>query len=101
MHTAEHYGFLLDGNAHDRALLPPGAFGALEPGLAAAGLAPAQRWLHPGGLPCWSLLHALRAATAVRWRPFRVIAQDARASHAPVCCQAGCRAGRCCTRCAW
>ncbi|KAK9843754.1 hypothetical protein WJX81_004943 [Elliptochloris bilobata] len=61
----EHYGFLLEGNGHDRALLPPGAFGALEPGLAAAGLTPAGRWLHPGGLPCWALLHALRVATAV------------------------------------
>ncbi len=64
-YAAEHYGFLLPTNGHDRALLPPGAFGSLEPELAAAGLAPAARWLHPGGLPCWALLAALRVATAV------------------------------------
>ena len=66
LHAAEHYGFLLPANGHDRALLPPGAFGTLEPELAAAGLAPAARWLHPEGLPCWALLAALRLATAVR-----------------------------------
>ncbi len=66
--ATEHYGFLLEANGHDRAILPPGVFGALEPDLAAAGLVHAERWLHPLGVPCWHLLLALRLATAVRPR---------------------------------
>ena len=59
--AAEHYGFCLEDNPHERAQLPLETFGL--PGLLDA-LKPAEAWLHPCGTPCWRLLHQLRLLTA-------------------------------------
>ena len=58
---AEHYGFCLPENPHNKARLPADTFQL--PGLQDA-LRPADVWLHPCGTPCWQLLHQLRLLTA-------------------------------------
>ena len=55
--VSEQYGFVLDSNPHDAALLP---VGALPDGLVRAGLQQKECWLHPCGVPSWDLLRALR-----------------------------------------
>lgn len=58
---AEHYGFCLADNPHDRAWLPAAIF--TVPALQAA-LKPSQCWLHSCGTPSWQLLCQLRVGTA-------------------------------------
>ena len=64
-HAAEHYGFVLDDNPHDAALLP---VGALPDDQLQGSIQPRECWLHPCGTPSWGLLRALRtwAATFMR-----------------------------------
>ncbi|CAK0784490.1 hypothetical protein CVIRNUC_007694 [Coccomyxa viridis] len=57
----EHYGFVLDDNPHDAALLP---VGALPDGQLQGSVQPRECWLHPCGTPSWGLLRALRTWAA-------------------------------------
>ena len=60
-HAAEHYGFVLDDNPHDAALLP---VGALSDDQLQGSIQPRECWLHPCGTPSWGLLRALRTWAA-------------------------------------
>jgi hypothetical protein len=53
---AEHYGFQLDDNPHDMALLPQPVLAQALGAEAAAALPPAQAALHGCGVPSWALL---------------------------------------------
>jgi hypothetical protein len=53
---AEHYGFQLDDNPHDMALLPQPVLARALGSEAAAALPPAQAALHACGVPSWALL---------------------------------------------
>jgi len=61
--AAEHYGFVLDSNPHDAALLP---IGALPDSQLRGGLQQKDCWLHPCGVPSWELLRALRIWAAMQ-----------------------------------
>ena len=61
--AAEHYGFVLDSNLHDAALLP---IGALPVSQLREGLQQKDCWLHPCGVPSWELLRALRIWAAMQ-----------------------------------
>ena len=57
---AELYGFVLEENPDDQAMLPLLAFG----NNLAQHVQPADAWLHWNGVPSWHLLWGLRLATA-------------------------------------
>ena len=56
MVTAEHYGFQLDDNPHDTALLPRHVLAHALGSEAAAQLKAAQASVHACGVPSWALL---------------------------------------------
>ena len=58
---AEHYGFILDHNPHDQALLPISAFpDSFATYLQQQQHNSSQCWLHCNGIPGWQLLRDLR-----------------------------------------
>ena len=61
--AAEHYGFVLDSNPHDAALLPIEALPDIQ---LRAGLQQKHCWLHPCGVPSWDLLRTLRIWAAMQ-----------------------------------
>ena len=64
---AEHYGFVLESNPHDAALLP---VEALPHSQLREAVQQRDCWLHPCGVPSWTLLEALRiwaAAQCGQW----------------------------------
>lgn len=67
---AEHYGFVLDDNPHDRAKLPL----KLLPSSLQGQVTVDACWLHPNGYPSWDLMKSLRLWAAsqlgCRYRAF-------------------------------
>ena len=60
---AGQYGFVLEDNPDDQAMLPLEAFALTA---LAAHVQPSEVWLHWNGIPSWKLLSGLRLATASR-----------------------------------
>lgn len=63
--TAEHYGFVLADNPHDKAPLPTSAFShAIAAYMEQQGSSGGHRYLHCNGIPSWQLLQELRSCVA-------------------------------------
>ncbi|KAK9858441.1 hypothetical protein WJX84_008343 [Apatococcus fuscideae] len=90
----EHYGFVLEDNSHDRALLDPTWLKGCHPPAPHAAC-----WLHPSGRPSWELLSLLRQmfASAAQERSRRHLAAEGKriGRHSEMavckCLQAACR----------